>query len=209
MVLNIHWKDWCWNWNSNTLASWCEEPTHWKRPWYWERLKVGEEGDNRGWDGWMASPTLWTWVWASCRSWKWTGKPGMLQSMGSKRVRHNWVTELNWIIKESWNKKEPQRSLRSKSHVAHSNIQSKIVIPGPLFFLSSNAFSPDSSYFPHSLSCIGHLSTCPPTYHPFDPLNFLLNLTDPPPMLEQTNASFLHFLGSVGEMLTAVLIITT
>ena len=57
LVLNIRWKDWCWSWNSNTLATWCEELTHWKRPWCWERVKVGGEGDNRGWDGWMASPT--------------------------------------------------------------------------------------------------------------------------------------------------------
>ena len=61
-VLNIHWKNWCWTWNSNTLATWCEEPTHWKRLWFWERLKVGGEGGNRGWVGWMASPTRWTWV---------------------------------------------------------------------------------------------------------------------------------------------------
>ena len=51
------------------LATWCEELTHWKRPWFWERLKVGEEGDDRGWDGWMASPTQWTWVWVDSRSW--------------------------------------------------------------------------------------------------------------------------------------------
>ena len=50
-VLNIHWKDWCWSWNSNTLATWCEELIHWERPWYWKRLKAGGEGDNRGWDG--------------------------------------------------------------------------------------------------------------------------------------------------------------
>ena len=83
--------------NSNTLATWCEELTHQKRPWCWERLKVGGEGDDTGWDGWMASLTQWTWVWVSSRSWWWTGKPGMLQSMGSQRVRHDWVTELNWI----------------------------------------------------------------------------------------------------------------
>ena len=64
----------------------------------WERLKMGGEGDNRGWDGWMASLTRWTWVWASSGSWWWTGRPGMLQSMGSYRVRHDWATELNWII---------------------------------------------------------------------------------------------------------------
>ena len=59
-VLHIHWKDWCWSWNSNTLVTWCEELTHWKRPWCWERLKAGGEGDDREWDGWMASPTRWT-----------------------------------------------------------------------------------------------------------------------------------------------------
>ena len=60
-TLNRHWKDWCWSWRSSTLATWWEEQTHWKRPWYWERLRAGE-GDDRGWDGWMASPTRWTWV---------------------------------------------------------------------------------------------------------------------------------------------------
>ena len=71
-----------------------KELTHLKRPWYWERLKVGGEGDDRGWDGWMASPTQWTWVWVNSGSWQWTGKPGMLQSMGLQIVGHNWVTEL-------------------------------------------------------------------------------------------------------------------
>ena len=50
-VLNIHWKDWCWSWSSNTLATWCEELTHWRRPWCWERLKARRERDDRGWDG--------------------------------------------------------------------------------------------------------------------------------------------------------------
>ena len=80
----------------NTLATWCEELTHWKRPWCWERLKAGGEADNRGWHGWMASPTWWRWVWANSGSWWWTGKLGMLQSLESQRVRHNWATELNW-----------------------------------------------------------------------------------------------------------------
>ena len=74
----------------------CEELTHWKRPWCWERLKVGGEGDDRGWDSWMASPTQWTWIWVNSRSWWWTRRPGVLQSMGSQRVRHDWATELNW-----------------------------------------------------------------------------------------------------------------
>ena len=93
-VLNIHWKDWCWSWNSNTLAIWCEELTHWKRSWCWERLKAGGEGDIREWDGWMASLTQWTWVWVGSGSWWWTGKPGVLHSMGSQRVRHDWATKL-------------------------------------------------------------------------------------------------------------------
>ena len=84
------------NWNSNTLATWCEELTHLNRLWCCEGLKAGGEGDNRGWDGWMASLTQWTWVWVNSRSWWWTGKPGVLQSMGSQRVRHDWATELNW-----------------------------------------------------------------------------------------------------------------
>ena len=67
--------------------------THWKRPWCWERLKAGGEVDNRNRDHWMASPTRWTWVWGSSRSWWWTGKPAGLQSRGSQRVRHDWVTK--------------------------------------------------------------------------------------------------------------------
>ena len=148
-VLRVHWKDWCWSWNSNILATSCEELTHVKRPWCWERLGAGGEGDDRGWDGWMASPTRWmwvwvdsgswwwtgmpgvlwfmgvtknqtrlrdwpelswgwdgwmasptqwTWVWVNSRTWWWTGRPGVLQSMGSQRVGHDWVTELNWIL---------------------------------------------------------------------------------------------------------------
>ena len=74
----------------------CEELTHLKRPRCRERLKAGGEGDDRGWDGWIALPTQWTCVWASSRSCWWTGRPGVLQSMGLQRVRHDWVTELIW-----------------------------------------------------------------------------------------------------------------
>ena len=80
----------------NTLATWGEELTHWKRHWCWEGLGAGREGDDRGRDGWMASPTWWAWVWVNSGSWWWTGRPGVLQLMGSQRVRHDWVTELNW-----------------------------------------------------------------------------------------------------------------
>ena len=112
--MNIHWKDWCWSWSSSTLAPWCKALTHWKRPWCWERLKAREEGDDRGWDGWLASLIQWTWVWTnSGKRWR-TGKFGMLQSMGSQRVRHDWATEQeqqekNLIVfietQQSWERK--------------------------------------------------------------------------------------------------------
>ena len=69
---------------------------HLKRSWCWERLRKGGEGEDRGWDGWMASSTQWTWVWVDSRSWWWTGRPGGLRFMGSQRVGHNWAAELNW-----------------------------------------------------------------------------------------------------------------
>ena len=68
----------------------------WKRPWCWEGLGAGGEGDDRGWDGWIASPTRWTWIWVNPGSWWWTGKPGVLRFMGSQKVGHGWATELNW-----------------------------------------------------------------------------------------------------------------
>ena len=84
------------SWLSNTLATSREELTHWKRPWCWEGLGAGGEEDDRGWDGWMASPTWWTWVWVNSRSLWWTERPGVLLFMGSQRVGHDWATELNW-----------------------------------------------------------------------------------------------------------------
>ena len=72
---SVCWKDWCWSWNFNTLATWCEEPTHWERPWCWERLRARGEGGDRGWDGWMASLTQWTWIWAN---WGETERQGSL-----------------------------------------------------------------------------------------------------------------------------------
>ena len=82
------------------FGNWCEELTHWKRPWCWERLKVGGEGDDRGWDGWMASLTWRTWVWVGFRSWWWTGRPGVLQSMGLwSRTQLSDGTELTILLK--------------------------------------------------------------------------------------------------------------
>ena len=80
----------------------CEELIHWKRPWCWERLRAGGEGDDdKGWDGWLASSTHWTWVWVDPESWWWTGRPGVLRFMGSQRVGHDWATELNCYICEA------------------------------------------------------------------------------------------------------------
>ena len=87
-----------WRWDSSTLATSWEELTHWKRPWCWEGLGAGGEGEDRGWDYWMASPTRWAWVRVNTRCWWWTGWPGMLRFMGLQRVGHDWATELNWII---------------------------------------------------------------------------------------------------------------
>ena len=102
-VLNIPWKDWCWSWNSNTLATWWEL-THWKRPWCWERLKAGE-GDDRGWDGWMASPTQWTWVWEALVAGDGQGGLACCSPWGHKELdmieRLNW-TELNFPFLRIW-----------------------------------------------------------------------------------------------------------
>ena len=84
----------------------CKELTHWKRLWCWKGLGAGGEGDDRGWDGWMASPTWWTWVCVNAGGWWWTGRPDVLQFMGLQGVGHDWATELNWlensIFKRSW-----------------------------------------------------------------------------------------------------------
>ena len=93
-TLHIHWKDYCWSWNTDTLATWCKELTHLKRPWCWERLKVGGEGDDRGSDGWMASPMRWSWVWVGSMGWWWTEDLACCSLWGRKESD---VTErLNW-----------------------------------------------------------------------------------------------------------------
>ena len=114
-VLGVHWRDCCWNWNSNTLATWCEDLTHWKRPWCWERLKAGG-GDDRGRDSWMASPTQWTQVWASSGI-------GGLESLaccspwGCKES--NMTERLNWTV-------FPLSFLFSSSQCPHSR-QNKLL----------------------------------------------------------------------------------
>ena len=128
-TLNIHWKDWCWSWNSSTLATWCEELTPWKRPWCWERLKEAGEGDDRGWDGWMASLTQWTWVWVNSGGWWWAGRPGVLWSMGSQRVGHDWVTELNWAKTPSTVPKPAPPSIHPASLARNLHVFLKSLCP--------------------------------------------------------------------------------
>ena len=94
-VLNIHWKDWCWSWNSNTLDTWCKKLTHWKRPWCWERLRAGGEGDDRGQGDRRAPLTPWTSVWASSRRWWWTGSlAGVVPGIAKTRTRlRDWTRD--------------------------------------------------------------------------------------------------------------------
>ena len=101
--LGFLWKEWCWSWNSSTLATSCKELTHWERLWCWEWSGAGGEGDDRGWDGWMASLTWWTWVSVNSGSWWWTGRPGVLRFMGLQSVGQDWVTDLIWS--DLWNQK--------------------------------------------------------------------------------------------------------
>ena len=111
LLWNIYWKDWCWS--SNTLATRCEELTHLKKSWCWERLKAGGEGDDRGWDGWMASLTQWTWVWVNSGSWWWTGRPGMLHPWGPKESDMT-RAELNWtaLVRYSHNGSDVELNLQ-------------------------------------------------------------------------------------------------
>ena len=97
----MHWKDWCWSWSSNILAIWCKELTHLGGTLMLGRVKGRRHGDDRGWDGWMASLTWCTWVWVNSGSWWWMGRPGVLQFMGLQRVGHAWVIELNWTYMKS------------------------------------------------------------------------------------------------------------
>ena len=95
-VLNIHWKDWSWSWNSKTFANWWKNWLICKDPDAGKDWRQEGKGKTEAWEWWMSSPILWTGIWVSSGSWWWTGKPGLLQSMGSERVWHNWATELNW-----------------------------------------------------------------------------------------------------------------
>ena len=136
-VLGVHWKDWCWSWNTNTLATSCKELTHWKRPWCWERLGAGGEGDDRGWDGWMAPLTQWTWVWVNSGSWWWIGRPGVLWFMGLQRVGHDWATELTEVLHSFFNLSEVELSSRG-GHLLGSPFPTSRLVWTGAFHLSGN-----------------------------------------------------------------------
>ena len=99
-ALGFLWKEWCWSWNSSTLATSCEELTHWKRLWGWEGFGAGGEGDDRGWDGWMASLTWCMWVWVNSGSWWRTGWPGVLRHgvAKSRTWLSDWTDWLSWQL---------------------------------------------------------------------------------------------------------------
>ena len=116
------------SWDSNTSDStWCEELTHLEDPDAGKDWRQEEKGtDDRGWEGWMASLTQWTWVWVNFRSWWWTGRPGVLWFMGSQRVRHDWVdwTELNWFSYVSYDLYNPMSSTeKTNNKKAYRSLQ--------------------------------------------------------------------------------------
>ena len=133
-VLGVHWKDWCGS--SNTLASWWEELTHLKRPWCWERLKTGGEGDDRGWDGWMASSTQWTWVRVNSGNWWWTGRTYVLQFMGSQRVGHDCEAELNWIPRNSQESSPPPQFNFSALSLLYAQLSHPFMTTGKTIVLT-------------------------------------------------------------------------
>ena len=128
--------------------------SHLKIPWCWGRLKVRGEGDDRGWDGWMASPTRWTRVWVNSRSWWWTGRPGVLQSMGLQRVRHDWATELN-------NHQNPKST--GWHNRAYANDQRSHTVPTvtqsltPVWHQVTRLSSPRVSWGPKKPHLLGHM----------------------------------------------------
>ena len=120
-----------------------EELTHLKRPWCWERSRAGGEGDDRGWEGWMALLTQWTWVWVDSRSWWWTGRPDELRFVGSQRVGHDWV---------NWTENALQLLYVCSCFVCETSVPEKLgrlkeVINTEQLFNLVSADSPPSGYF--------------------------------------------------------------
>ena len=149
--------------------------THLIRPWCWERLKAGGEGDDRGWDGWMAPPIQWTWVWASSRNWWGTGRPGVLQSIGSQRIGHDWATELNWTAlgggffttSTTWEAQnlwlssvQFSHSVMSDSLQAHGLQHTRLPCPSPIPGAYSNSCPLNWWCHPTISSSVAPFSSC-------------------------------------------------
>ena len=159
---NIHWRDWCWSWHSNTLATWCEKLTRLKRPWCWERFRAGGEGDDRGCDGWNASPTQWTWVW-------WTpgvgdGQVGLVCCGSWGRKESDMTEQLNWTrsviisvcrdtivenCKSAWSQ-GGLRSLLCECHltIVKADVPVLVVFPGQVSqkFLAFHLYPPSNAF---------------------------------------------------------------
>ena len=101
-VLAVHWKDWCWSLNSQYFGHLIQRTDSFEKTLMLGKIEGRRRRDDRGWDGWMASPTQRTWVWVNLGSWWWTGRPSVLQSMGSQRLGHAWVTELIYLWVDLW-----------------------------------------------------------------------------------------------------------
>ena len=137
-------NNWCWSWNPNTLATWCKELIHLKRPLSWRSLRAGGEGDDRGWEDWMASPTQWTWVWVNSRSCWWTGRLGVLQFMGSQRVGHDWATKLNWKITADYDRSHEIERPLLLGRKAMTNLDS--ILKSRDYFTDKDASSQSSGF---------------------------------------------------------------
>ena len=105
--------------SSNTLATWCQETTDWKTPCCWERLKAGGEGDDQGWNGWMASPTRWTWVWASSGRWWWSGKLVCCTQLSVWTVLIQFLARSGTIPEKKKFKREWKQNKRNKRKLDH------------------------------------------------------------------------------------------
>ena len=127
-VLNIHWKDWCWSSKTNTLTTWCKELTHLKRPWCWQRSKVGGKGDNRGWDCWMASPIQWACVWETLGVGD--GQRGLACCSPWARKKPDMTERLNWTRKRRNSTPTGERTLGILRGLGHLLLKSS---PGPTF----------------------------------------------------------------------------
>ena len=148
-VLDVHWKDWCCSWNSNTLVTSSKELTYWKRPWCWEGLGVEGEGDDRKWDGWMASLTPWMWVWVNSGRWWWTRE--------TQHAAIHGVTNLDMTERLNWTELNGNVALES---FVHSNLSNRYC--QHLLDHTEKAMEPNSSTLSWKIPWVESLVGCSP-----------------------------------------------